>query len=158
MRYEFEKYEQFNRMNSSNAKKLSKNSAIQIRRLWKEKELACEQWWALFVSYRNRREEKGTVNDIFGDVRNCEIYVTNPGALIKVFDDVNGGASVEADGTQNTLNLNSKVVKEIKAKIESLGGEVLDSDDEDCDECTRYKVRVNGSVNWYTYRYIMNNL
>lgn len=48
-------------MNSSNAKKLSKNSAIQIRRLWKEKELACEQWWALFVSYRNRREEKRKV-------------------------------------------------------------------------------------------------
>lgn len=145
MKYAFETYDQFLDVNVRNGRTLSRNKAIQIRKLWKEKEIAGEQWWALYVSYSNKREEKGTVNDIFGDVLSFGTYLTNPGALIKVFEE---NQSIEVD-TEDTV----EIPKEILEKVKSLGGKTLGSDGD-----SRYKIRLNGKINWLTYSYIMNRL
>lgn len=44
MKYAFETYDQFLDVNVRNGRTLSRNKAIQIRKLWKEKEIAGEQW------------------------------------------------------------------------------------------------------------------
>lgn len=158
MKYAFKTYDQFLDVNMRNGRTLSRTKAIQIRKLWKEKEIAGEQWWALYVSYSNKREEKGTVNDIFGDILSFSTYLTNPGALIKVFEDINNDESNIKDNSFSKPKPNSKVFKQVKDKVESLGGKVLGTDDDNCDEYTRYKVNINGNTNWYTYSYIINRL
>lgn len=72
-------------------------------------------------------------------------YLTNPGALIKVFEE---NQSIEVD-TEDTV----EIPKEILEKVKSLGGKTLESDGD-----SRYKIRLNGKINWLTYSYIMNRL